>query len=1096
MQRIYLLVFLISGSLGIQAQISLPVDSAKANPFCRIKDLVGTNDVAVLYDVLNDAQQHELHAQIRFNGEPVGGQVNQTNQVDVNLGDILYEPRRLQSVAGDVDGDGREELIYGFSADFDVARIKVAFIDPVSFEIIQSPHTSIGPFITLDGDDQNTYDNNEPSFVGKYELYAADLDGNGKDEIIAAHYNTLSNVLRVTAYYWNGSELASGADLITDININMNCGLNGFIYQESWGIVLDDFDFDRKPELVIASSKSGFPSSTIMRVYDITAATEQSFEFVQKAERNLGNNCRSINEVLTGDFNGDLIPEVALCEFSDGGLGVTFYRVGNNTTVAGTDYLEYIEPVAGAGFGTWNIDGYYSQQEYEDFYSFFGFGDVPELVMMADTKVGDYNNDGRDDLALCYPNDAQVIFGNANFNLMGYFNGAASINFSSELTLPTPYKPDFVHFTDLNLDGKPELINLFNAATSINSQQLSIQYHTPTGVQNFDNVLLDEEIVTSDFEELDNYYTGTLASITSGDFTGDGYSLGNPFVYQIDSIIQPIIQLGAPPVHSDNVGGEFLNITGCYASNCPFVTSYLVESDQTVTVSSEVRSDWAVGASVGGGGNIGVVNVNAKLEAKYGEGFSNAGSTSETETQMVEVTTSFDDYIYASIVKYNIREFPVYQGNELISYVISMQPIQIDHNWYASKSPEMELYRPKHEVGNILSYPNPSMQDQVLNDLDAPILGSNTYGIGNGQTYTWSVGYSELQEASNSTSRDISVNASLNISAFGAEVGITGEYSNQSLYTHKSTVSQQTTCTITHNSLTASVADAPYSMKPYMSWGNNGSLLVDYMIDPTEPQFGTDNYWSLNYDIQDPAWNLPWRLDAQRGFSVGSDSKTRLSKSFWMTDYSDGHQVIYPHPGDTVVVHARIFNYSLIPTTSGIPVSFFIGHPANGGMLLESIDGETEVLIENSIEPQWYIEVSMAIELPSAEIAPDARLYGVIDPSNNYEEVHEVNNYGWIGLGELFNLATEVLSTGDMNESAQDIFSVWPNPADDELSITTKFDGRASLTITDLSGRAVRRQMIAGNTTHQIDTIDLNSGMYIISVELDGNTWSRRVVVR
>lgn len=280
-----------------------------------------------------------------------------------------------------------------------------------------------------------------------------------------------------------------------------------------------------------------------------------------------------------------------------------------------------------------------------------------------------------------------------------------------------------------------------------------------------------------------------------------------------------------------------------------------------------------------------------------------------------------------------------------------------------------------------------------------------------------------------------------------------------------------------------------------MSWGSNGSLLVDYMLDPSEPQFGTDNYWSSNYDVQDPAWNLPWRLDELRGFAVGAQSKTRLSKSFWMTDYNDGHQVIRPHPGDTVVVHARIFNYSLVPTQSGIPVSFYIGHPANGGILMESIDGETEVLIEQSIDPQWYTEVSMAIELPTAEVAPDARLYGVIDPLNTYNEVHEVNNYGWIGLGDLFPLATEILSTGDMNEKAADIFSVWPNPTQSDFLVRTMFNGNGVLTITDLSGRIIHSQKVTGNSSHRIDTLNLHSGMYILSIEKDGNKWSKRVVV-
>ncbi|MFN8863514.1 MAG: T9SS type A sorting domain-containing protein [Flavobacteriales bacterium] len=463
------------------------------------------------------------------------------------------------------------------------------------------------------------------------------------------------------------------------------------------------------------------------------------------------------------------------------------------------------------------------------------------------------------------------------------------------------------------------------------------------------------------------------------------------------------------------------------------------------------------------------------------------------------MSTAFDDYIYVSKVDYDVREYPVYQGGQLKTHMVSVRPTSIEHYWRAGKNPDMQLYLPLHENGNILSYPNPDLADQVLAGLGAGFIGTDNYGVGAGQNYTWTVGYSDMSENSSNLTRDMSLNASLNASAYGAEVGITGSYSTGSVSTHTSSLQQSITCTVDHQSFTASAADAPYSMRPYMSWGADGSLLVDYLVEPQEPSFGTQNYWSQNYSIQDPAWNLPWRLEVAREFVDPEDfdeSKSRVSKSFWMTDYHDGHQVIYPHPGDTVVVHARVFNYSLEDTEGAVPVSFFIGHPLNDGLMLTDLDGNTIVYTDSYIPAQWYKEVSFAVVLPSADVAPDARLYGVIDPQQQWTEVHEINNYGWVALGPHFPLIeNEVVSVEEMNVTARDVFRLWPNPANDQFTVQASGNGRMDIVITDLSGRQVSRSSMLAGAMHAIDLNDIAAGVYIVTLSQGARSWSQRLVV-
>lgn len=1093
---LFLSVLLFSGLAAIAQTLSLPLDSTRANPFNRMRDLVGTNDVAMVYDADNGNGQRILHALFRMNGEPGNQPFVQTAQFEAVLGDVIEEPRRIMTASGDVNGDGREELIYGFSSVFNTARIRVAFVDPQTQQITQSPHASIGPMITMDGNIAQSESAEVPTYFGKFELYVLDLDGNGADEVVVAYFNAISDQLRVDVYRWNGTELYPSGMLLSNVLISLECGLNGYDTQESWGIAFDDFDYDKRPEMVMAAHQGTWLTNTFLRVYDINISDPNNFAFVEKAYFNVGNYCEPITEVLTGDFNGDLVPEVALSTLSGAALAARIFRVGDNEGVGADDYLELVQSVSLGGVSPSGLDVQYSTNAYENFFDVpWGLNQLPDMVRYSDAKVGDFNRDGRDDIAFCSPWAVQVIHGNANFILMNYWSGSGDVYITPDLVVPAPSVFDFVQLTDLNLDGFPEVVAAHNVFTDTEQQELRLSYFVRNSSGDGEEV--NQIAVSSNVFDSDaSFASATSFSLASGDFGGDGYELGDPVQYTLNEIVQPIIRLGAPPVHSDDVGGEFVNVTGCFAGDCPFTTQYEVVNETTITVSNEIHSDWSVGASVGGGVDIGVASVSAKVEATYGEGFSNAATTSETHTEIVQVSTSFDDYVYVSIVNYDVREYPVYQGGELKTYMVSMRPTDIDHDWRASKSPDMQLYLPVHEPGNILSYPNPDREEDVLAGLGAGLIGSSNYGVGAGQSYTWTVGYSEMAENSSNLSRDMSINASLNASAYGVEVGITGAYSVGSISTHSSQVQQSISCIVDHQSFSASVADAPYSMRPYMSWGADGSLLVDYLVEPQEPSFGTENYWSLNYGIQDPAWNLPWRLDAAREFAIDDDSKTRLSKSFWMTDYHDGHQVIYPHPGDTVVVHARVFNYSLEDTEGAVPVSFFVGHPMAGGLQLTDLDGNSIVYTDSFIPAQWYKEVNFAVVLPSYDEAPDARLYGVIDPQQQWEEVHEINNYGWVALGPYFPLVqNEVISVEEMTNQANDIFRMWPNPAQEQVFIQAEGNGRMEVQLTDLSGRSIRRTIIQGGARQTISVADLAPGIYMVTLHQGDRNWSQRLVV-
>jgi hypothetical protein len=149
--------------------------------------------------------------------------------------------------AGDVDGDGKDEIITGAGAG-------------------GGPHVRV---FNAQGNQKSQFFAFNKSFTGGVNVAAGDIDGDGKDEIIASVASGASSYVRV----FNAEFLLLRLQFLS---------YNKDFYQ-GVEITTDDFDNNRKAEIITAPGKSSEP---LIKVFD--ALGGQLSEYYAYARRFYG----------------------------------------------------------------------------------------------------------------------------------------------------------------------------------------------------------------------------------------------------------------------------------------------------------------------------------------------------------------------------------------------------------------------------------------------------------------------------------------------------------------------------------------------------------------------------------------------------------------------------------------------------------------------------------------------------------------------------------------------------------------------------------------------------------------------------------------
>ncbi len=586
-----------------------------------------------------------------------------------------------------------------------------------------------------------------------------------------------------------------------------------------------------------------------------------------------------------------------------------------------------------------------------------------------------------------------------------------------------------------------------------------------------------------------------LSAFTTADLDAD-IRLGQPRRSSITKILQPLVILNAPPAHFDMFAGEIFDVSKMYNLNeGKFISTYSKESSQATELQTELNKDWGLSGTLSTDHSFFGVSVSSHLTASYGEKFSKEAGSSSTVTVNISVDAVEDDRIYATVLDYNVWEYPVYGNGVEKGHVLVVEPVMVENRWFPSKSWSGYSYIPEHEVGNILSYREyPRLSDNPV--VDEKIKGdhNNSFVLDGNSSYDWSLQFDDFQSTGATTQKEFGVDWGASISGWGVSLEVDGYYSQEQIQTQRTSVSQGLFLGVHLDALDLSLGEVSYRVTPYAYWATNGALVVDYAVQPELAQQGfTDTWWQVYYnDHADPAFIMPWRYDPEKGFTLEDPVKRLQTKDITFTPENT-------QAGDTVAINVRVHNFSLIPTPQPVGVSFYVGDPDDGGTVIEDINGNTVIYTNGIVPSRGSQTVKMKMVIPG-DLGAYPRIYAVIDPLQSMVEVHNNNNKGWSILGK--SSSTNIEKRGEDEKPLT--FSLepnYPNPFNPATTIRYSISEPdiVTLSIYNIIGQRVEtlvsEKQAAGMYEYQWNANGFASGLYFYRLSAGAFTQTRKMMV-
>ena len=483
-------------------------------------------------------------------------------------------------------------------------------------------------------------------------------------------------------------------------------------------------------------------------------------------------------------------------------------------------------------------------------------------------------------------------------------------------------------------------------------------------------------------------------ALVAGDFAGRSLRLGAPIVAVDQQMLSEVDGiLYAPPTHFDqfpeigpsatitvNINWNTSNCIQGY-DNCTR-TNYNTTTVSSTQQSTQVQRSWSIGA---GPPEI-ESNVQAGLTLSYGQNFDKTTTSFASSSFGTTSRATTDDIVMFRAIEYTIWQYPVYLHNILQGYLAvvwptaescdqtSCQPVQQAE---IASGLDTWFYRPNHDPSNVFSYQPIGPSAIVTQLLQPQYLGQ----VATGQSQGWMINNETTVTTDTVKTQNFNLNFSGSflgeIAALGKQLGLSldASFSNTTIKGSQRTF-DQTTSLIGYLEDLAD-EDWSYNVGPSAGWTSEGYFEVAYSATPgTLP--GASN-WILPqyYGTTKPDFTFTLKNRV---------NQTLYPQQFYTTDLL--LDPACPLPGQPLTLTARVRNYSIVGWNAPVEVSFYNGDPTRGGTPI----GSTSIV---SITPQGVAPATFVWTAP----APGSYdIWAVIDPANHIPEIHKANNRGWFQL--------------------------------------------------------------------------------------------------